>query len=56
MNKKLEKDENNIFQNKYFTYPIGSISSVIIMCTVIGITIYIYRACKACKNTTPPSS
>jgi len=41
IDKKLEKDKDNIFQNKYFIYPVGSITLVIAVFTVIGITIYI---------------
>jgi len=56
INKELEKDEDNIFQNKYFIYPVGSISSVITVCAIIGITIYTCKKCKACKNTASLSS
>jgi len=56
INKKLEKGKDNIFQNKYFIYPVGSITLVITVFTVIGITIYITRKCERCKNTAPPSS
>jgi len=56
IDKKLEKGEDNIFQNKYFIYPVGSITLVITVFTIIGITIHITRKCKGCKNTATPSS
>jgi len=43
INKELKKGEDNIFQNKYFTYSVGSITLVITVFTVIGITIYITK-------------
>jgi len=56
INKELDKNENNIFQNKDFIYPVGSISFVITVCIIIAITIFIYNKCGARKNTAPPSS
>jgi len=56
INNELEKGENDIFQNKYFMYPIGSINFVIILCTIIAIIIYICKRCRMRKNAAPQSS
>jgi len=39
----LENEENNIFRNKYFVYPVGSGTLVIIIAIIIGIVIWVKK-------------
>jgi len=43
INKELGKNEENIFQNKYFVYPIGSATIITIILIIIGLTLCVTR-------------
>jgi len=45
INKELEQNEGNIFQNKYFVYPIESATIITIILIVIGLIICVKLIC-----------
>jgi len=52
INKELEQNEENIFQNKYFVYPIGS-TIITIIFIVIGLIICVTKKWKRNNWATP---
>jgi len=53
INKELEQNEGNIFQNKYFVYPIGSATIIMIILIVIGLIICVTKKWKRNNRATP---
>jgi len=53
INKELEQNEENILQNKYFVYPIGSATIVTIIFIVIGLIICVTKKWKRNNRATP---
>ena len=52
INKEFE-EEDSIFKNKYFIYPTGSISVIIIVSLITGVVVYIYVKGKKIKYNKP---
>jgi len=53
INKELEQNEENILQNKYFVYPIGSATIITIILIIIGLMIYIIKKWRRNNRATP---
>jgi len=53
INKELEKSEENIFQNKYFVYPMGSATIITIILIIIGLTLCVIKKRRRNNRATP---
>jgi len=56
INKELEKNEDNIFHNKYFVYPVDSVIIIAIIFIIVGITLCKSKKWKRSKNAIPTST
>jgi len=53
INKELEQNEENILQNKYFVFPMGSATIITIILIVIGLIICVTKKWKCNNRATP---